>query len=1214
MKTKKQLSRMSVANWIGISVLVLGVSVLVGWLLDIELLIRVLPQLSAMNPSTAVLFVALALSFLLVGWENHQKSGIFLGIARTLLAAVVLFATLRVVDIALGDIMRIDSLLFSNEIAQATAPARMSLSTATNFFLLGVSIFLALSGNRLLAFFGQLGAIATLSISGLALFLYSWKSVIFLENPFYFSMALHTAAAFFLLAIAVTLCLRERCSTRLHLFNFKFLSGIFLLFAFTWYFLIAPEITKLPKNFSYLAGITSSENLYDSKADTYAPEQVFHGNLSYRTVNSTRKLRQIVGTLVFSESGETTERRYGVNAYTLQHVVGYGDRDRDGFLFAPKYLNKEEFTYWPIGSDAPVSMKFEGEEDVSGLIVYRYSSHYISDETANFPVVSEEYPGSGIESDAYLQVWVEPETGWLVKYEDTAVSYVYNQETGERMHPWSKWNREFTPISISEQTTLARRYAQQQLVVERIIPFIFFAIAVVIIFVGIAFRYQKRIFVYILPAFVLLSGFGGTFFMWEYAKSNVYWQISTEFARESDSLRNLILERLEIYANALKSGRGLLLSSDAVKRDEWKTFVEGIDIQRNYPGVQGIGFAQVLNPDEVSSFEESVRAEGFPEFKVFPDTPRSIYTSIKYLEPFDFRNQRAFGYDMFSQEVRRMAMEYARDNDETAISGKVLLLQETDDDVQAGFLMYVPLYAKGSAIDTVEKRREAISGYVYSPFRMGDFVNSAVSRQSYGIAIDIFDGQSAEEDNKMYGDSPAVDQSSDLDRENRFVSTQTVELYGHLWTFQFVSLPGYGLGDFQEAYPSLVLRLGIILSILLAGITYSLSSSRARAVNLAEEITEDLRDRTRALEEVKKRDEAILAGIGEGLAATDERGRIIMTNRAFSDILGWSGVEAAGKHMVDFVPMETESGERVLPQDRPLSKVLNAGKVVIDPDKYYVRKDGSRVSVELNVAPVESEGRSIGVIEIFRDISKEKEVDRMKTEFLSLASHQLRTPLAAMKWFLEILMDGTSGKLKDNQRDIVERVNRSNNNMIELVNSLLNVSRLEQGRIMVDPSPTDLKQLLQEVLGELTVSFQSKKQEIVNHFDATTLVINVDAKLIRQIYLNLVSNAVKYSPLGSKIEISLTKMSGDVVFSVKDSGYGIPKDEHDRIFTKFYRASNIATKETDGNGLGLYLVKKIVEVSGGRIWFESEENKGTTFSFSLPLSGSKKREGVKTLT
>lgn len=146
--------------------------------------------------------------------------------------------------------------------------------------------------------------------------------------------------------------------------------------------------------------------------------------------------------------------------------------------------------------------------------------------------------------------------------------------------------------------------------------------------------------------------------------------------------------------------------------------------------------------------------------------------------------------------------------------------------------------------------------------------------------------------------------------------------------------------------------------------------------------------------------------------------------------------------------------------------------------------------------------------------------------------------------------------------------------MIELVNSLLNVSRLEQGRIMVDPSPTDLKQLLQEVLGELTVSFQSKKQEIVNHFDATTLVINVDAKLIRQIYLNLVSNAVKYSPLGSKIEISLTKMSGDVVFSVKDSGYGIPKDEHDRIFTKFYRASNIATKETDGNGLGLYLVKK----------------------------------------
>lgn len=185
METEKQISHMGIANWIGVSVVVLSLSVLAGWLFNIESIVRVSPHLSAMNPSTAVLFIVLASSFLLVGRKNNEKSGMSLSIAKAFLVAVILFSASRIADIVLGDIMQVDSLIFSEKIAQATAPARMSLSTATSFLFLGISLFLALSGMRRFSILGQLGVVVALSISGLALFLYPWKSVIFLENPFY---------------------------------------------------------------------------------------------------------------------------------------------------------------------------------------------------------------------------------------------------------------------------------------------------------------------------------------------------------------------------------------------------------------------------------------------------------------------------------------------------------------------------------------------------------------------------------------------------------------------------------------------------------------------------------------------------------------------------------------------------------------------------------------------------------------------------------------------------------------------------------------------------------------------------------------------------------------------------------------------------------------------------------------------------------------------
>ena len=231
-----------------------------------------------------------------------------------------------------------------------------------------------------------------------------------------------------------------------------------------------------------------------------------------------------------------------------------------------------------------------------------------------------------------------------------------------------------------------------------------------------------------------------------------------------------------------------------------------------------------------------------------------------------------------------------------------------------------------------------------------------------------------------------------------------------------------------------------------------------------------------------------------------------------------------------------------------------------------------------------------------------KEIDQMKTEFISVASHQMRTPLSGVKWVLRMILDGDLGDLNSQQREMLNKGYQTNERMIALINDLLNVSRIEEGRFQYRFVRASLEDVVDRAVRDLRVTTAKKKVKLeYNEPDQGLPKVSMDVDKISLAIQNLVDNASKYTPQGGKIIISLKHEDQKLIFSISDTGVGIPAEQHGRIFSKFFRADNVIRMQTDGSGLGLFISKAIIENHKGSIWFESTEGKGTTFYFSLPV-------------
>ena len=399
-----------------------------------------------------------------------------------------------------------------------------------------------------------------------------------------------------------------------------------------------------------------------------------------------------------------------------------------------------------------------------------------------------------------------------------------------------------------------------------------------------------------------------------------------------------------------------------------------------------------------------------------------------------------------------------------------------------------------------------------------------------------------------------------------------------------------------------------------------LEETKAKMLTLLRDLEKEQRLAELSVGESKKFKLAVQYAT-DAVVIVDATQKIIYSNGALEKMSGYTSKEVFGRSIEElFISPDTDR-EIV----NKINEIFHTGESLQTDNFKLNRKHGEALEVDLSVFPIQNNtGHPEFMVALMQDITQRKAIDRAKTEFVSLASHQLRTPLSTIKWYIEMLLNGDVGEIKPEQREYLEQVYQSNDRMITLVNALLDVSRLELGTFIVEPEDTDLVALLKSIIKEMEHKIQEKKISF-NLQNDDLPQIKVDPRLMNIVLLNLLTNAVKYTLEGGKVEVALVKVNkggsvggrimqdDTVLYKVSDTGIGIPRDQQEKIFTKLYRADNVKEYEVEGTGLGLYILKSIVEHSGGQVWFESEEKKGSTFYVTFPLSGMKPKEGTRQL-
>lgn len=369
-------------------------------------------------------------------------------------------------------------------------------------------------------------------------------------------------------------------------------------------------------------------------------------------------------------------------------------------------------------------------------------------------------------------------------------------------------------------------------------------------------------------------------------------------------------------------------------------------------------------------------------------------------------------------------------------------------------------------------------------------------------------------------------------------------------------------------------------------------------------VLDELEAEKAKLEVANIRDEALLASIGDGVVAADLTGKVIFVNESALRLVGLQTVRITNLNWFESVSILDKNDQPLAPDQNPMKLAITTQKPCVSNDLSFVRSDKVKLAVAITATPYIIQDKVAGAILVFKDMTHEREIDRQKTEFISVASHQLRTPLGSMKLNLEMLAKNYHGELPSDAQEVVKQTLDVNERTLKLVNTLLDISRIETGRVQDHPAEVNIGEVITKTLTEIQPLADEKKIQLKVEQPGELPKMSIDASRFQEILENILSNAIKYSLEGGQVTLTVKVEAEFLKLEVADQGIGIPEKDQFKVFSRFFRAENALNREPNGSGFGLFVVKSYIEGWGGKIWFESptlENGTGTTFFLQIPL-------------
>ncbi|WP_192822286.1 CHASE domain-containing protein [Rufibacter sp. LB8] len=444
-----------------------------------------------------------------------------------------------------------------------------------------------------------------------------------------------------------------------------------------------------------------------------------------------------------------------------------------------------------------------------------------------------------------------------------------------------------------------------------------------------------------LGSFVLVLGI--TLYAYNVSKESDKLEDTKTFEIRSVQIKSALERRMGHYLQILKSVNGLFAASDTVSRTDFQQFLGSLQIEKTYPGIQGIGFAVMLPRAEVPALEQRMRATGIPDFEVNPKDFRDDYSSVIFLEPMDDRNRRALGFDMFNEPTRREAMEAARDFNLPAMTGKVKLVQENGGESQVGLLIYMPVYYGGADPGDVAERRRRLKGFVYAPFRAKDLIDNTINHEARDMNVTIYDGKEARSTDLIYQTEVAADSLLDTSGKALFIK-DVVRVAGRTWTIHFKPSRSFSNQNGIDEH-NLILLGGLIISLLIFFVVWTLQRYLQ-----SNQLTELITNNTTA-----------------GLFMLDSQGYCTFQNPAGERLLGYNQEELRRRPLYELVHRKQDAGD--------LAPDLVTQKSYTFEDTFICRS-GKSIPVSCSIRHVKEGNKVVGHILEVRDITEEKRAQR----------------------------------------------------------------------------------------------------------------------------------------------------------------------------------------------------------------------------------------------